>query len=206
MTKFRRDQLPARESLREAAVWSSTGTTRVRRRACRAGRRCSPGSTRRCTASRRPTGPRRRTPIPAWGGWIRIRCRRWATGSAPAATRPTTAGKWHISHADLVDSRHPRRRSWRPTTTARSSPTAVEAYRKADRLDPFGFSGWIGREPHGAAKADCGTVRDGVFAEQVVELFAELARSATRRPVAGGGLVRQSPRHRVQRAGCGSSS
>ena len=34
---------------------------------------------------------------------------------------------------------------------------AVEAYRKADRLDPFGFSGWIGREPHGAAKSDCGT-------------------------------------------------
>ena len=57
----------------------------------------------------------------------------------------------------------------------RPIPDAVEAYRKADRLDPFGFSGWIGREPHGAAKSDCGTVRDGVFAEQVVELFDELA-------------------------------
>ena len=57
-------------------------------------------------------------------------------------------------------------------------PEAVAAYRKADRLDPFGFSGWIGREPHGAAKSDCGTVRDGVFAEQVVELFDELAAAA----------------------------
>jgi arylsulfatase A-like enzyme len=54
-------------------------------------------------------------------------------------------------------------------------PDAVAAYKGADRLDPFGFSGWIGREPHGAAKPDCGTVRDGVFAEQVVDLFAELA-------------------------------
>ena len=54
-------------------------------------------------------------------------------------------------------------------------PDAVAAYKGADRLDPYGFSGWIGREPHGAAKADCGVVRDGVFAEQVVELFAELA-------------------------------
>ena len=29
---------------------------------------------------------------------------------------------------------------------------AVEAYRSADRLDGFGFSGWIGREPHGASE------------------------------------------------------
>jgi arylsulfatase A-like enzyme len=83
-------------------------------------------------------------------------------------------GKWHISHADLLipgtheslmasdDAGHP-------------IPAAVAAYKGADRLDPYGFSGWIGREPHGAAKADCGTVRDGVFAEQVIELFGELA-------------------------------
>ena len=51
---------------------------------------------------------------------------------------------------------------------------AVEAYRRADRLDPFGFSGWIGREPHGADPADCGSIRDGVFADQVVELFDHL--------------------------------
>jgi arylsulfatase A-like enzyme len=54
-------------------------------------------------------------------------------------------------------------------------PAAIAAYKGADRLHPYGFSGWIGREPHGAAKADCGAVRDGVFAEQVIELFAELA-------------------------------
>ncbi len=53
----------------------------------------------------------------------------------------------------------------------------VEAYKKADRLDPYGFSGWIGREPHGAQKCDSGVVRDGVFAEQVIELFGELAGS-----------------------------
>ena len=40
------------------------------------------------------------------------------------------------------------------------------------------ITGWIGREPHGVAKADCGTVRDGVFAEQVVHLFDELAGAA----------------------------
>ena len=48
---------------------------------------------------------------------------------------------------------------------------AVDAYRRADRLDPFGFSGWIGREPHGAAKSDSGVIKDGLYAEQVAELF-----------------------------------
>ena len=35
---------------------------------------------------------------------------------------------------------------------------------------------------HRAAKSDCGTVRDGVFAEQVVELFDELGRARREGP------------------------
>ena len=85
-------------------------------------------------------------------------------------------GKWHISHADLViPGTHEGLMA--SDDAGKPIPEAIEAYRKADRLDPFGFSGWIGREPHGAAKSDCGTIRDGVFAEQVVELFDELARA-----------------------------
>jgi arylsulfatase A-like enzyme len=83
-------------------------------------------------------------------------------------------GKWHVSHAELmIPGTHEGLMA--SDDAGRPIPKAVEAYRKADRLDPFGFSGWIGREPHGAAKSDCGTVRDGLFAEQVVELFDELA-------------------------------
>ena len=90
-------------------------------------------------------------------------------------------GKWHISHANLLV----------PGTEeglaasdddGRVIQEGVDAYRRADQLGPFGFAGWIGREPHGAAKADCGTVRDGVFAEQVVELFADLAEAAHEGP------------------------
>jgi arylsulfatase A-like enzyme len=85
-------------------------------------------------------------------------------------------GKWHVSLADLLV---PGTHEGLMASDAEGKPIkdAVAAYRKADRLDPFGFSGWIGREPHGAAKADCGAVRDGVFAEQVVELFGELAQA-----------------------------
>ncbi len=83
-------------------------------------------------------------------------------------------GKWHVSHADLlIPGTHEGLMA--SDEAGRPIPDAVAAYKGADRLDPYGFSGWIGREPHGAAKADCGAVRDGVFAEQVVELFGELA-------------------------------
>ena len=83
-------------------------------------------------------------------------------------------GKWHMSHADLlIPGTHEGLMA--SDEAGRPIPDAVAAYKGADRLDPYGFSGWIGREPHGAAKADCGAVRDGVFAEQVVELFGELA-------------------------------
>jgi arylsulfatase A-like enzyme len=101
--------------------------------------------------------------VPTLGDWFRA-----------GGYRTHYRGKWHVSHADLTT----------PGTheglmasddDGNPVPAVVEAYRKADRLDPFGFSGWIGREPHGAAKSDCGTVRDGVFAEQVVELFDGLA-------------------------------
>lgn len=83
-------------------------------------------------------------------------------------------GKWHISHVDLLD---PDTRNRVATNDAAGvvDPAAVARYRAADRLGPFGFSGWIGREPHGADAADCGVVKDGLYAEQVSELFDELA-------------------------------
>jgi arylsulfatase A-like enzyme len=76
-------------------------------------------------------------------------------------------GKWHISHADLED----------PATGGSllsndddgvPDPSAVQAYLDADRLDPFGFSGWVGPEPHGAALANSGLRRDPLTANRVV--------------------------------------
>src|SRR5271165_4168547 len=101
--------------------------------------------------------------IPTLGDWFRA-------GGYETHYR----GKWHVSHADLtIPGGHEGLMA--SADDGKPLPEQVAAYRKADRLDPFGFSGWIGREPHGAAKSDCGTVRDGVFAEQVVELFGDLA-------------------------------
>ncbi len=101
--------------------------------------------------------------VPTLGDWFRA-----------GGYRTHYRGKWHVSHADLTTPGS-HEGLMASDDDGNPLPEVVEAYRKADRLDPFGFSGWIGREPHGAAKSDCGTVRDGVFAEQVVELFGELA-------------------------------
>jgi arylsulfatase A-like enzyme len=108
--------------------------------------------------------------VPTMGDWFRA-----------GGYRTHYRGKWHISYADL------------PTPGSHEGlqasddngaviPSGVEAYQKADQLDPFGFSGWIGREPHGAAKADSGSVRDNVYADQVADLFAELNREGTDQP------------------------
>ena len=100
--------------------------------------------------------------VPTLGDWFRA-----------GGYRTHYRGKWHISFADLmIPGTHEGLKA--SDDDGRPISDVVTAYKKADRLDPFGFSGWIGREPHGAAKSDCGTVRDGVFADQVVELFDEL--------------------------------
>ncbi len=108
--------------------------------------------------------------VPTLGDWFRA-----------GGYRTHYRGKWHVSFADItIPGSHEGLKA--SDDNGNLIPDAVEAYQKADRLDPFGFSGWIGREPHGADKSDCGTIRDGVFAEQVVELFADLAASRSEGP------------------------
>jgi arylsulfatase A-like enzyme len=101
--------------------------------------------------------------VPTMGDWFRA-----------AGYRTHYRGKWHVSHPDLtIPGTHESLRV--NDADGVLDPAAVDAYRRANRLDPYGFSGWIGREPHGADKADTGFVRDGVFAQEVVDLFAQIA-------------------------------
>jgi arylsulfatase A-like enzyme len=94
--------------------------------------------------------------VPTLGNWFRA-----------AGYDTHYDGKWHISHADLIDPE-----TGRPLATNDGEgvvrPDAVRAYLDADPLGPFGFSGWVGPEPHGAPMANCGLVRDPLIAERVV--------------------------------------
>ena len=108
--------------------------------------------------------------VPTMGDWFRA-----------GGYRSHYRGKWHISYADLpTPGSHEGLKA--SDDNGAVIPAGVEAYQKADQLDPFGFSGWIGREPHGAAKADSGSVRDSVYADQVADLFAELSQEGNDQP------------------------
>ncbi len=98
-----------------------------------------------------PTGE-----VPTLGNWFRA-----------AGYDTHYDGKWHISHADLID-----HTSQQPLATNDAhgviDEVAVRRYLEANPLDPYGFSGWVGPEPHGGRLADSGLVRDPLIAARVV--------------------------------------
>ncbi len=76
-------------------------------------------------------------------------------------------GKWHLSHADLHE---PDTGAVVDTNTAQGEILAdgVRRYLEADPLDAYGFSGWVGPEPHGGRLANAGVRRDGLVADRLV--------------------------------------
>ena len=94
--------------------------------------------------------------VPTLGNWFRA-----------AGYDTHYDGKWHISHADLHDPE-----TGGPLATNDNAgmvdQAAVQRYLDADPLAPFGFSGWVGPEPHGAGLANSGTRRDPLIADRVV--------------------------------------
>ena len=175
MAKFRKEQLDARESLREGGLEfhrhyaGSTACTPSRATLFTGQYPSLHGVSQTDGSAKQNDDPAMMwldpDSVPTLGDWFRA-------GGYQTHYR----GKWHVSLADLlIPGSHEGLMASDDDGTP--IPEAVAAYRNADRLDPFGFSGWIGREPHGATRAECGAVRDGVFAEQVVELFGELAQA-----------------------------
>lgn len=94
--------------------------------------------------------------VPTLGNWFRA-----------AGYDTHYDGKWHISHADLTDPA-----TGEPLATNDADgvvdPKAVQRYLDADPLEPYGFSGWVGPEPHGAPLANAGIRRDPLIADRVV--------------------------------------
>ena len=89
-------------------------------------------------------------------------------------------GKWHASETDLHVP---------GTRTALTSyddnglpdPAKERVYLAANQLDPYGFEGWIGPEPHGSDPLRSGSSapegkrgRDPAISEQVVQLIKDL--------------------------------
>ena len=173
LAEFRRTQLPARERLRAQSLEfhrhyaGATACTPSRTTLFTGQYSSLHGVTDTAGLAKAATDPAMHfldpDTVPTMGDWFRA-----------AGYRTHYRGKWHVSHPDLeVPGTHVGLRV--NDAEGVVDPAAVDAYRRADRLDPFGFSGWIGREPHGPDKADTGFVRDGVFAQEVVDLFGDIA-------------------------------
>lgn len=89
-------------------------------------------------------------------------------------------GKWHISEADII---LPGTKNSLASYNQDGSPDPVntEIYKNADRLHEFGFSGWIGPEPHGLNPLNSGASssqningRDVIYVDEVVNLLNKL--------------------------------
>jgi choline-sulfatase len=94
-------------------------------------------------------------------------------------------GKWHISEADmLIPGTHDSLLSF--DDKGIPIPRVEEEYLAANRLREFGFSGWIGPEPHGSnplnsgSSAANGIGRDVKFATQTVNLLRALSKRGGR--------------------------
>src|SRR5690606_30695143 len=85
-------------------------------------------------------------------------------------------GKWHVSDADLqIPGTHDQVLSY--DDEGNPDPEKQQLYLEANRLDGYGFDGWIGPEPHGKAPLNTGSSpatgqgRDVGFAARAVELL-----------------------------------
>jgi choline-sulfatase len=112
------------------------------------------------------------TTVPTMGSWFRA-------GGYDTYWK----GKWHVSDADLYK---PGTHQPYPSFNSDGSRNlnAENVYLEADMLDQFGFTGWIGPEPHGSNPLDSGSSapggggRDDGFAAQSVELMQGLLNSS----------------------------
>ena len=77
-------------------------------------------------------------------------------------------GKWHMTHADLIDPATGGAAGHQHRRRGGASPGRSGPIWRPIRWSPFGFSGWVGPEPHGPLLANCGVVRDPLIADRVV--------------------------------------
>ena len=70
----------------------------------------------------------------------------------------------------------------RSTTTATPIPENIAAYLEADLLDEWGFSEWVGPEPHGLGKHNTGTVKDPFTADETIALLERLDEEESDEP------------------------
>ena len=108
--------------------------------------------------------------VPTIGDWFRA-----------GGYRTFYKGKWHASHAHLDA---PDGKGYLQTVDNddKAIPENVAAYLKADLLDKYGFSEWVGPETHGLGKQNTGTARDPFTADETIALLNRLDHDGSKQP------------------------
>lgn len=108
--------------------------------------------------------------VPTLGDWFRA-----------GGYRTFYKGKWHASHSHLdADDGD----GYLLSIDDDGVPIEgnIERYLEADLLDDYGFSEWVGPEPHGLGKHNMGTVKDPFTAGETIELLDRLEADDDERP------------------------
>lgn len=108
--------------------------------------------------------------VPTLGDWMRA-----------GGYRTYFKGKWHASHAhlDAEDGSGP---LLSIDDDGTPQPENIERYLEADLLEDYGFSEWVGPEPHGLAKHHMGVVKDPFTADETIDLLRRLDGDEDDRP------------------------
>ena len=97
--------------------------------------------------------------VPTLGDWFRA-----------GGYRTFYKGKWHAAHTAL-----PADDGDGPLLSIDDDgnplPDNIARYLEADLLDEYGFSEWVGPEPHGLGKHNTGTVKDPFTADETIALI-----------------------------------
>ena len=108
--------------------------------------------------------------VPTFGDYLRI-----------AGYDTFWKGKWHASHGDvIIPGTHDSYLSYEKETGI-PIPEKEQLYLNANRLDDYGFKGWVGPEPHGSSPHNSGSSatvgisgRDEIYSEEVIDLLQRL--------------------------------
>ena len=108
--------------------------------------------------------------VPTLGDWFRA-----------GGYRTFYKGKWHVSHAHL-DAQDGDGLLLSIDDDGTPIEENITTYLDADLLDDWGFSDWVGPEPHGLGAHNTGTVKDPFTADETVALLERLDTDGDDRP------------------------
>ena len=108
--------------------------------------------------------------VPTVGDWFRA-----------GGYRTFYKGKWHVSHVH-IPAPDGNGNLQAITEDGTPIPENIATYLKADLLEPWGFSEWVGPEMHGLGKQNTGTVRDPFTADEVITLLKRFDREGSEQP------------------------